>query len=415
VQAAFGTMNPDNRADGRAVGRFLVLAGGFVFILFAGWIVLTMSEVGGLAIVRWLFGSGAGDTAVAGLRQSVLNAFLVGATAVGLAAYHLRSGRPWLQIVVVAVLLVDLVTAGLAVSPCVPDALLTEPSATFGLISSELGNGRMYRTANSDNVGLQAKSDHVAWRFRYVLDVLGWWTPILARIPRVFDDDLMLLSPLSMMQLKYLVEQLPWHERASILGAAGVTVVYSDERFETPRLEYVGEVPNRGGQSYALYRNLMAVPLVRMATSWRVFSSEDAMLAAMTDQAYDPRQIAFILDQLDDRHEGPKAPISSTITPILDRIHVAEYEVQTAHDGYLVFSESFYPGWQIKIDGQPASIYRADYAFSAVFLEAGHHRVRRSYLPVTLLIGGIVSSLFLALLIPGFDRLLPGSASPRKP
>lgn len=44
-------------------------------------------------------------------------------------------------------------------------------------------------------------------------------------------------------------------------------------------------------------------------------------------------------------------------------------------DGFLVKAENFHRGWRAWIDGIPAEIYRANYAFSAVKLLSGRHRV----------------------------------------
>jgi hypothetical protein len=42
--------------------------------------------------------------------------------------------------------------------------------------------------------------------------------------------------------------------------------------------------------------------------------------------------------------------------------------------GWLVISDTWYPGWRAWLDGEPAEIYRADYLFAAC--TAGEHRVR---------------------------------------
>ena len=43
--------------------------------------------------------------------------------------------------------------------------------------------------------------------------------------------------------------------------------------------------------------------------------------------------------------------------------------------GFLVFVESFYPGWSCDIDGRPAEIMVADHAFQAVPLPQGARTV----------------------------------------
>jgi len=75
------------------------------------------------------------------------------------------------------------------------------------------------------------------------------------------------------------------------------------------------------------------------------------------------------------------------ITPKRLAAHSSSYSVSTNCDGYFVFSEQFYPGWHVTIDGKPVSLLRANFAFSAILLPAGEHEVLRYYRPDALLIG----------------------------
>ena len=47
--------------------------------------------------------------------------------------------------------------------------------------------------------------------------------------------------------------------------------------------------------------------------------------------------------------------------------------------GVLVVSETDYPGWSATVDGKPAPLLRADYAFRGVALSAGPHRIERRF------------------------------------
>jgi hypothetical protein len=60
-----------------------------------------------------------------------------------------------------------------------------------------------------------------------------------------------------------------------------------------------------------------------------------------------------------------------------------EIEVESPAAGYLVLSDPYYPGWQAKVDGEPVEILRANYAFRAVPVPAGTHRVSMVFRPVT--------------------------------
>ncbi|MGQ9586558.1 MAG: YfhO family protein [Anaerolineae bacterium] len=77
-----------------------------------------------------------------------------------------------------------------------------------------------------------------------------------------------------------------------------------------------------------------------------------------------------------------------------------ECVVQTSGEAYLFLSEVFYPGWQATVDGQPASIYRANGIFRAVLVPPGEHRVALRFSPRSWW-GGLAVSLFTAALLLG--------------
>jgi hypothetical protein len=59
----------------------------------------------------------------------------------------------------------------------------------------------------------------------------------------------------------------------------------------------------------------------------------------------------------------------------------------TTKDGFLFISDSWFPGWKAKVDGEEAPVYRADYAFRAVPVSKGYHKVEFSYDPISLKMG----------------------------
>jgi hypothetical protein len=87
-----------------------------------------------------------------------------------------------------------------------------------------------------------------------------------------------------------------------------------------------------------------------------------------------------------------------TAAPPITRARIRSYrasevvvEANAARDGYLVLTDTFYPGWKVSVDGRPGRIYPANYLFRAVPLEAGQHRVRFRYDPPAFKIGAAVT------------------------
>jgi hypothetical protein len=72
-------------------------------------------------------------------------------------------------------------------------------------------------------------------------------------------------------------------------------------------------------------------------------------------------------------------------------------QVETPAPGYVVFVDSFYPGWQAEIDAQPVQVLRANYLFKAVAVKAGRHEVVFRFRPRSVLLGSVISSTTLLL------------------
>jgi len=59
----------------------------------------------------------------------------------------------------------------------------------------------------------------------------------------------------------------------------------------------------------------------------------------------------------------------------------------------VVISQSHYPAWRAYVDGRPATIWRANYAFQALQVPAGRHQVQLIYQDRAFLTGAVLSGL----------------------
>jgi hypothetical protein len=66
-------------------------------------------------------------------------------------------------------------------------------------------------------------------------------------------------------------------------------------------------------------------------------------------------------------------------------------QADMAAPGYVVVSETAWPGWRAYLDGRRVRTSRANQAFLAVYVPAGHHEVRLRYLPQSFVLGRTIS------------------------
>ncbi len=90
-------------------------------------------------------------------------------------------------------------------------------------------------------------------------------------------------------------------------------------------------------------------------------------------------------------------------------------DVNATGRALLVVSEVYYPGWQVTIDGTPASLLQVDHVLRGVPVAAGEHLVVMQYQPGTWRAGAAISLASLAALASGLAltaRRWPGPTPP---
>jgi hypothetical protein len=104
------------------------------------------------------------------------------------------------------------------------------------------------------------------------------------------------------------------------------------------------------------------------------------------------------------RSQPPAAGGATSVAPV--RVVRAEagsweFEVQTPQPALLVVADSYYPGWQARVDGVAVPVSPANVAQCAVPVPAGRHQVEMFFRPREFVQGALVSgfSLLLAALI----------------
>jgi hypothetical protein len=127
----------------------------------------------------------------------------------------------------------------------------------------------------------------------------------------------------------------------------------------------------------------------------RVIPDDEAAIAALADWSFDPRQ-EVILSAGKPLH-GPAAAGSARI--VMDCPEMVVIEAVLTAPGYLVLTDTEYPGWQAMVDGSPVPILRANFLFRAVALTPGEHQVIFFYRPDVVRRGGWLSFVGLSAVI----------------
>lgn len=133
-----------------------------------------------------------------------------------------------------------------------------------------------------------------------------------------------------------------------------------------------------GDPTVNVYRNETALPRAFMVYRAEVAATHEEAWVRLHQPDFDPAGTVILeggrpLEVAPDRQAAVRV---RRYEP-----DALEIEVNTPARGYLFLSDPFYPGWQAEVDGQPVELLRADYAFRAVAVPAGSHRVTMVFRP----------------------------------
>jgi hypothetical protein len=135
-----------------------------------------------------------------------------------------------------------------------------------------------------------------------------------------------------------------------------------------------------------VYEALDVLPRAYTVHHTRLVQDDEAALAAMADPTFDPARTAILAAgyEIDERPSGDTA---SSVTVLSYAAEEIVLQASLPAPGYVVMTDSWYPGWSATVDGKPVTIERANLAFRAVHVPQGMHVVRWTYRPRSYLTG----------------------------
>jgi hypothetical protein len=154
-----------------------------------------------------------------------------------------------------------------------------------------------------------------------------------------------------------------------------------------------------GDPTLNVYRNETALPRAFVVHQAVVAADHEAAWQIIHQAGFDPAT-SVVLEGGHPLDAGPGSTEPDSAQVVHYGLNSLEIEVNSPAEGYLFLSDPFYPGWQAKVDGEPATLLRANYAFRAVAVPAGTHRVTMTFRPLSWLAGlGISAATVLILLV----------------
>jgi hypothetical protein len=333
--------------------------------------------------VRRLFGGANANRGAIGL-ASVIRWLLFALVAIALVALPAlwRQRGPGLAVAAVGLVALDLIAMGWGYNPAIPKSQ-ADPARPPAIAASQLitgvGGGRV--------MGIGALEPNTASRWG-LRDARGHEDPVVERPQKL----LLALSggintalfggtptpgstsrPLDVFDVNAVVLGPPGSdlERRIAASMPDARVAYS-------------------GPGAVVLSNPGALPPAFVSYGWRTSSGLNDSLRQMA--ASTPAQARD--NPVIETSQRPPAGPRRRATPALVRSRSdtkVTLSVNAVAPGRLTLLDTFYPGWNAKIDGKSVHIDASDAAFRSVPIAAGRHTVTFSYEPGSVLVGGILS------------------------
>jgi hypothetical protein len=210
------------------------------------------------------------------------------------------------------------------------------------------------------------------------------------QIPHVEGYDMPIYQPVSSMYYgqggKGSDYRQRWQPDWPLVDWFNVKYYFSVEPIEMDKYRMVYQ-----NDHFRLYENDQALPRAYLVYRYEVVSDDDQALKTILAPSFEFANKVIL--------ENPPREGTQFIPPGGEPIpnnqvvfeetgpDQVRMQVETSMPGLLVMSDIYYPGWKASVDGLDTQIIKANYAFRAVEIPAGAHKVEFSYQPASFEIG----------------------------
>jgi hypothetical protein len=186
---------------------------------------------------------------------------------------------------------------------------------------------------------------------------------------------------------------MPPGKRIKLLRALNIRYIVAFQPLAIPGIRLLQQFPEQFSWLYEIDH-----PLPRAYTVSRMLEEAQPAktLRLLSSDEFNPSQ-QVILDggvalETDQNPGGEASIVRYSNNEVL-------INASLAGPGFLVLTDSYYPGWKVYVDGSERKLLRANYFFRAVSLPAGDHSVNFVYDPVSFKIGATVSTVSAGLIM----------------
>lgn len=143
-----------------------------------------------------------------------------------------------------------------------------------------------------------------------------------------------------------------------------------------------------------IYENLKALPKTFVVYNIQQVHNFETAQDLTSQENFDFKNQAIVEDKFPDISSYEIDGFGDSHSEITQyEARRVELKVRMSRPGLVVLTDVYYPGWEVKVDGETSKVYRVDGLFRGVFLSKGEHKVVFSYFPKIFKIGFVLAGI----------------------
>lgn len=309
-----------------------------------------------------------------------------------------RLGKTRWQALVVALVLADLLAFGWGLAPSTDPSIYNTPMATAEFLAAQ-PTGRIYvdttyaEETYNRYISLSTQGSSDAAHLQGLRESLLPNLNSIHELPGVGNYDPLTIGLYR--DLDAILEERPepLDDVRPVLNLFAARYVITDDELELPLLYGAGP---------RIYSNDQALPDAYVVHQARIIEDENSRLDALCDPGFDPWSEVLL------SHSPPVTFPPSTARTTGEQPSISRegpdrvlIEAWLSAPGFLVLTDTYYPGWRATVDGEPVEILPANHAFRAVQVDRGKHTVVFEYAPLSFRLGAWITATSVLLLAAG--------------
>jgi len=293
----------------------------------------------------------------------------------------------YVKVIIFLIIISDLFAFGLRYNPFVPKNVLYAPTPSLKFLTQRCCEGKSRILAFEHLLP-------VSINMAYGLETIEGYDGLF---PKRYDEFMNLIDPFSSPWENVKELMSPFRVNRKLLCLLNTKYIFTSRKLEADNLKLIFD-----DDKEKIYEDLNALPRAWLVSEAKVLKKKEEIFRELTNPNFDPKKTVILEEDIQrPETKNQKLKIEDHSIPKIIKYKNEEVVIhcQMKDNGFLVLSDTYYPGWQVYVDGRKEKLYRANYTLRAVHLTSGKHIVEFRYSPLSFKIGSFISLITLMIFV----------------